>query len=765
MYRGCKPSKFVGVWWEMHLEKSTWGSGAKHGATTANTRRYIDFAAKNGFRGVLVEGWNLGWDGNWSAADRRSASPSVSRLRPAATSAYAISKGVRLIGHHETGGNVARYEQQMDAAYQLYARHGVDSIKSGYVTDAGTAQFPGPAAARTSATPIRRKAARHYLKAVTEAARYKLAIDTHEPIKDTGLRRTYPNWVSREGARGMEYNAWGNPINSVDHEVNLIFTRMLSGPMDYTPGILSLEGVKGKPINSTQAKQLASFVVIYSPVVMAADLIENYEKYPGPFKFIKDVPTDWSDTQVIHGEMGEYATIARKDRHSDDWYVGSVTDGSARTLSLPLASSTPASATPPKSTATANKPTTAPATASTSSSKRRSSPPKRRLQLKLAPGGGQAIRLSPVINPGSDLTTPGARSTISTCDLTPGKCGSGNTSSVRAVDERMPPMTTVASGRWTSAPVPVAMAIGMKPSDATRAVISTGRRLPSEPSRIACSTVRPSSRSLRMKEISTSPFSTATPDSAMKPTAADIDSGMPSQRQRGDAARQRERYAAEDQQAILQIAEHREQQHHHQRQRRRHHDLQAPRRRLQLLELSAPGGPVARRDRTFCRRSASSTNEPISRPRTLALMTTRRLPSLPADLVRTWRDAEARHFAQRNEIGGAASARGSGTGNRASASRSLRIDSGSRTTMSKRRSPSNIVPACGAAYRRGDGLLDVADIEAVARGLAAIDIHSQHRQAAGLLYLDFGGAVHLAQHGGDARRRFHSAPPCRRRTA
>jgi alpha-glucosidase len=390
------PSKFVGVWWEMHLEKSSWGSGAKHGATTANTRRYIDFAAKNGFRGVLVEGWNLGWDGNWSGSGSSfSFTESYPDFDLPGLSAYAIGKGVRLIGHHETGGNVARYEKQMDAGYQLYAKVGVDSIKSGYVTDAGTALFAGPDGSTHFAYTDSQEGSRHYLKAVTEAARYKLAIDTHEPIKDTGLRRTYPNWVSREGARGMEYNAWGNPINSVDHEVNLIFTRMLSGPMDYTPGILSLEGVKGKPINSTQAKQLASFVVIYSPIVMAADLIENYEKYPGPFKFIKDVPTDWSDTRVINGAMGEYATIARKDRRSDDWYIGSVTDGAARTLPLPLTFLDP------------GKRYTAEIYRDGDQADYRTShrfdiviekqevTAKTTLQLKLAPGGGQAIRLTP----------------------------------------------------------------------------------------------------------------------------------------------------------------------------------------------------------------------------------------------------------------------------------------------------------------------------------------------------------------------------------
>jgi len=176
---------------------------------------------------------------------------------------------------------------------------------------------------------------RHYQKVVTEAAKYHIAIDTHEPIKDTGLRRTYPNWVSREGERGQEYNAWGHPPNPPEHEANLIFTRMLSGPMDFTPGVLSLQG-KDQEIQATQAKELALYVVIYSPIQMAADLVENYAKYPKPFQFIKDVPTDWEQTLMINGEPGDYATIARKDRHSDDWYVGSITDENARALQLPL---------------------------------------------------------------------------------------------------------------------------------------------------------------------------------------------------------------------------------------------------------------------------------------------------------------------------------------------------------------------------------------------------------------------------------------------
>ncbi|MFA9218186.1 MAG: glycoside hydrolase family 97 protein [Sphingomonadaceae bacterium] len=391
-----KPSKFVGVWWEMHLEQSSWGSGAKHGATTQNTKRYIDFAARHGFRGVLVEGWNVGWDSNWvgpgSAFSYTQAYPDFDLK---AVTDYAAAKGVRLIGHHETGGNIARYEAQMDAGYQLYAAHGVDSIKSGYVTDAGTATFASAGGGTHLGYTDSQEGTRHFLKAVQEAARYKIAIDTHEPVKDTGLRRTYPNWISREGARGMEYNAWGNPINTVDHEVNLVFTRMLSGPMDYTPGILSLEGVKGRPINSTMAKQLASFVVIYSPVVMAADLIENYEKHPVPFKFIKDVPTDWSDTRVINGAMGEFATIARKDRKSEDWYVGAITDGAARTLALPLAFLDRNRTYVAEIYRDGEQADYRNAHRADLVTERRTVSSGDTLQLKLAPGGGQAIRFYP----------------------------------------------------------------------------------------------------------------------------------------------------------------------------------------------------------------------------------------------------------------------------------------------------------------------------------------------------------------------------------
>jgi alpha-glucosidase len=329
----ARPMKFIGVWWEMHLEQATWHGGARHGANTANVKRYIDFAARNGFGGVLVEGWNKGWDSNWAGGG---AAFSFTEPYPdfdlPGLASYAAAKGVKLIGHHETGGNIKAYEQQMEAGYALYARHGIDSVKSGYVTDAGTALFPDGRFGFTDS----QAGSRHFLHAVTTAAKYRIAIDTHEPVKDTGLRRTYPNWMTREGARGVEYNAWGDPVNPVDHEALLVFTRMLSGPMDYTPGVLSLEGAGKRAFNSTQAKQLANFVVIYSPLAMAADLPAHYDKYPAAFRFIRDVPVDWSDTRVIDGAVGEYVTIARKDRHSDDWYVGAVTDGSARTLPLPL---------------------------------------------------------------------------------------------------------------------------------------------------------------------------------------------------------------------------------------------------------------------------------------------------------------------------------------------------------------------------------------------------------------------------------------------
>jgi len=332
-----KPQKYVGIWWSLHLDTESWASGPRHGATTANARRYIDFAAANGFRSVLIEGWNVGWDADWFAnGDSFSFTQPYPDFDLEGVAAYARLKGVRIMGHHETSGFASHYEEQLAAALEQSARLGVEAIKTGYVADAGGAKFRDPDGSIRFEWHDGQAMSRHHLKVVTEAAKRRISINPHEPIKDTGLRRTYPNWVSREGARGMEYNAWGMPPNPPEHEANLVFTRMLSGPMDFTPGVLSLVGRNGQQIQSTIAKQLALYVVIYSPIQMVADLPENYARYAQAFRFIREVPTDWDDTRVIDGEVGDFVSIARKDRASDDWYVGGVTDEQERTFSVPL---------------------------------------------------------------------------------------------------------------------------------------------------------------------------------------------------------------------------------------------------------------------------------------------------------------------------------------------------------------------------------------------------------------------------------------------
>ena len=390
-----KPYKYVGIWWEMHLEKSTWASGPKHGATTENTKKYMDFAAKNGFHGVLVEGWNKGWDGTWYGDGKDfSFTEAYPDFDIKALSAYGLKKGVHLIGHHETGGNIAHYEDQMEDAFRLDESLGIDSVKTGYVHEFGAAQMKAPDGSIFYGNTDSQQAVEHYLKNVVTAAKYHVAIDTHEPVKDTGLRRTYPNWVSREGARGQEYNAWGNPINPPEHDVNLVFTRMLSGPMDYTPGVLSLEGNK-KDLLSTQAKQLALYVVLYSPIQMAADLPENYAKYPKAFQFIKDVAVDWDQSLVLNGEIGDYVTFARKDRHSDKWFLGAITDDNARILLAPLAFLSPGV------TYTAEIYRDGPNADLKGDARfdivieKQNVTSTDTLSLKLAPGGGEAIRFVP----------------------------------------------------------------------------------------------------------------------------------------------------------------------------------------------------------------------------------------------------------------------------------------------------------------------------------------------------------------------------------
>ena len=341
-----EPGKYVGIWWGMHINENTWGSGDKHGATTAETIRYMDFAAKYGFDGVLVEGWNEGWDGDWfNNGDIFKFDKPYPDFDIDAVSAHGKKVGVRLIGHHETSGNVSNYRDQLADAFTLYQKHDVAQVKTGYVADGGNIK-------RVDDNGIVRKEwhdgqfmVNEYLHNIMQAAKYRISINTHEPIKDTGLRRTYPNWISREGARGQEYNAWGSPPNPPEHTTILPFTRMLSGPMDFTAGTFDMAfnglGDKTNRPRTTLAKQLALFVVIYSPIQMASDLPRNYEANLPAFQFIRDVPTDWEKSVAIAGEIGEYVAFARQERDGNDWFLGAVTDENAREMTFKLDFLTP----------------------------------------------------------------------------------------------------------------------------------------------------------------------------------------------------------------------------------------------------------------------------------------------------------------------------------------------------------------------------------------------------------------------------------------
>jgi len=378
----------------MHINTMTWSSGPKHGATTANTKRYIDYAAANGFGGVLVEGWNLGWDGDWiqnrNAFSFTQPYPDYDIVELAR---YAKSKGVHLIVHNETSGGIQNYERQIDSAFSMYERLGLDGLKTGYVTDMTSeghshwGQFM----------------VNHYRNVVRKAAEHHIMLDVHEPIQDTGERRTYPNWMSREGARGQEYNAWGGEGgNPPEHETILFFTRLLDGPMDFTPGIFDIlrthtgPGQKNEDprVRTTIAKQLALYVVIYSPLQMAADLPENYANVPA-FQFIKDVAVDWDTSRVIDGKIGDYVIVARKQKGSPQWFLGAITDEEARTFNVPLTfldrgksyiadiyADGPGAnwLTNPTPVAISHRPVT------------RNSV----LRIALAPGGGQAVRIRPV---------------------------------------------------------------------------------------------------------------------------------------------------------------------------------------------------------------------------------------------------------------------------------------------------------------------------------------------------------------------------------
>lgn len=339
------PMKYVGIWWEMHLGISTWdyegsqsmssfaeggkaGSGT-HGATTANAKRYIDFAAKNGIGGLLVEGWNTGWD-HWTGFDDREGVFDFVTEYPdyslQEVVRYGREKGVEVIMHHETSAAPRTYEQQLDTAYALMKSLGIHAVKTGYVgkiIPAGEYHHG-------------QWMVNHYRKVLEHAAKYQVAVDAHEPIKATGIRRTYPNAVAREGLRGQEWNAWasdgGNPP---DHLPTVAFTRMLSGPIDFTPGVFELS-LKPKPnnqVNTTLAQQLALYVVIYSPIQMACDLPENYEGHPA-FQFIRDVGVNWEHSLTLDGEVGEFVTIAREERGTGNWFIGSITNEAGRDITI-----------------------------------------------------------------------------------------------------------------------------------------------------------------------------------------------------------------------------------------------------------------------------------------------------------------------------------------------------------------------------------------------------------------------------------------------
>ncbi len=341
-----EPGKYIGIWWGMHINKNTWGSGDKHGATTARTKEYLSFAADHGFDGVLVEGWNIGWDGDWFFnGDVFSFTDAYADFNIDEIAKHGEKVGARLIGHHETSGNVSNYRNQMEAAFALYEKAGVRQVKTGYVADGGNIKRIDAKGNARFEWHDGQFMANEYLDNVKLAAKHKISINTHEPIKDTGLRRTYPNWIAREGARGQEFNAWGTPPNPPEHVPMLAFTRMLAGPMDFTPGIFDMGfnglGDKTNRPQTTLAKQLALYVVLYSPIQMAADLPENYLAKPDAFQFIKDVPTDWEHSIALAGEVGDYVVFVRKERKhkqysGNDWFLGAVTDEEAREIPITL---------------------------------------------------------------------------------------------------------------------------------------------------------------------------------------------------------------------------------------------------------------------------------------------------------------------------------------------------------------------------------------------------------------------------------------------
>ena len=323
-----KPMKFMGIWWGMHIKTMTWEQGPHHGATTENMERYMRFAKEHGIGAVLAEGWNLGWE-DWKHFDFTTPYDDwdmdyLSRL--------ADSLGVQIVGHNETGGNAADYEKDLDAIYRYHETNGIHVIKTGYVapiirTVDGLQWNKGQSGVR------------HYRKVIEMAAKYHIMIDNHEPVMPTGLQRTYPNLMSQEGVRGQEWNAWsadgGSPC---EHVTVLPYTRILAGPVDYTPGVFHFENpvIPSTRVHSTLMNQLGLFVCFYSPLQMACDLPEHYMEHPDAFRFIENVPCDWERSLLVDGKIGDYCVFARQGRGTDNWYIGGITDEEAREIKVPL---------------------------------------------------------------------------------------------------------------------------------------------------------------------------------------------------------------------------------------------------------------------------------------------------------------------------------------------------------------------------------------------------------------------------------------------
>ncbi len=342
-----KPVKYVGVWWEMIFGRKSWNytnldnihlgktdykttpANTTHGATNTYVKKHIDFAAKHGFDGVLVEGWNEGWE-DWYGKSKEFVFDFVTPYPDfdlKMLNEYAHSKGVKLIMHHETSSSATNYERHFDTAFALMNQYGYTAVKTGYVGDIiprGEHHYS-------------QWMVEHYQRVVDKAAKHKIMVNSHESVHPTGLHRTYPNWIAAEAARGTEYEAFGG--NNAEHQTILPFTRFIGGPMDYTPGIFQTQLNYYNPndtrfVKTTLTKQLALYVVMYSPLQMAADVIDNYERFPEPFQFIKDVALDWDDTKILAAEPGDYILTARKAKGKEDWFVGGITDENARTLTI-----------------------------------------------------------------------------------------------------------------------------------------------------------------------------------------------------------------------------------------------------------------------------------------------------------------------------------------------------------------------------------------------------------------------------------------------